>query len=119
MLAAAAPPDWPLSRVDAPRRSRFAASADHVRFVERSILRDAFEEQIRYIERVEAAVQNELGDGAADDGGLLHAVARESIHEQQVFHRCMCSQNGVVIEGVHLEVARPGAFEFSLLEGGN
>ena len=69
--------------------------------------------------QAQAAVQNELGDGTADDRRLLHAVTRESIHEQKILQQRMGTQDGVVVEGVHFKIAGPRALESGCLEGGN
>src|SRR5271163_3539670 len=89
------------SRQSARRTGRAApASADYVRLEKRLMLCDAREQKIRHIQRFESTAQNKFGHGAADDRRLLHAMARKTVHEQQIIQRFVRPQDGVVIEGV-------------------
>src|SRR5882757_10204327 len=95
------------------------ALSDDDRFAKRTIFGDSCEQEIRQVEGFEPAEQYQFGHGPADDRRLLHAMARESIHEQEILERRMRAQDGVVVKGVHLEVAGPRPLESGLFECGN
>ena len=53
----------------------------------------------------------QLGQATAHGRALLQAVAREAVGKHQVVAGRVHADQGVVVEGVHLVVARPGALQ--------
>jgi len=70
---------------------------------------DAIEAQIRQVQRLEAVVQDHLGYRAADGWRVLQAVAAEARGEVHVLYQRVEAQDGVLVEGVVVVVAGPGA----------
>src|SRR6266446_2948136 len=89
----------------------------HVQLADRPACGYPFITEGREIDRAIAAMHDQLGDGAADGGRLLDAVAREAGGEDQAFDAGMPTDDAVLVEGVVLVVAGPGIYDLDCLEG--
>ena len=104
-----------------PRKSghETAAPSDHVLLAERPSRRDPVVAERRQVEARIAAVDDQLGEAAADRRGLLQAVAGEADGKEQIADARQRADDGVVVEEVHVVVAGPCAAGLYRLEGGD
>src|SRR6266851_4046698 len=89
----------------------------HVQLADRPACGYPFITEGREIDRAIAAMHDQLGDGAADGGRLLDAVAAKAGGEDQALDRRMPADDAVLVEGVVFVVARPAIHHLGRLEG--
>ena len=86
-----------------------AAVSDHICLPQRPAGADAVMAERSQIERHIAAAGDPFGHAATDRRGLLHAVAAEPIRENQIVEFGMRPDDAVLVEGVEVVIAGPGA----------
>src|SRR5438105_662493 len=89
----------------------------HVQLADRPASGYPFITEGREIEGAVAAVDDQLGDGTADRGRLLDAVATKAGGEDQALDLGMAADDAVVIKRVVFVVASPGVHHLGRLEG--
>src|SRR5262245_51506494 len=82
--------------------------SDHVSLEQRLSSGDTWIAEAREVERAEAVVQDQLGDGASGGGALLRTVSGEAVGEIEVRQFGMRADDGVVVERVVVVEAGPG-----------
>src|SRR5260370_32789738 len=88
----------------------------HVQLPDRPACGYPFITEGREVDRAIAAMHDQFGDGAADGGRLLDAVAAKAGGEDQALDRRMPADEAVMVEGVVLVVARPAIHHIGSLE---
>src|SRR5260370_7878515 len=89
----------------------------HVQLPDRPACGYPFITEGRESDRAIAAMHDQFGDGAADGGRLLDAVAAKAGGEDQALDRRMPADDAVLVEGVVFVVARPAIHHLGRLEG--
>src|SRR5688500_8916579 len=97
---------WLEMAITAPR---IGAISDHVPFEERFSGGDPLVAEDRQVEALVATVDDKLGDGAADPGGVLQAVAGEAVGVEKVRQDRIGADDGVLVQDIVVVMAGPGA----------
>ena len=82
--------------------------SDHILLAQRLVLKHPGHRERREIEGAVIAMRDQLRYGAADGGGLLHAVAAEAAGAVEVVEIGMRTDQTVLVEGIVIIVPGPG-----------